>query len=143
MDGLGGLTLCDPLLALAFGLVSVAVLGLAAQRLMRRQKRSADPLAGLFKRGTFTSEADRLAEREHQPKAPLLGQRAQYARLCEIWGHDTRDQAIKDVARVMRAGMRASSPVEMRMRETAPIEVEIDWEEVKLLPPPSADSRAA
>lgn len=142
MYSIAGTFTADPFIGLVAAGILTGVLGPAIWRASARSKK-ADPLAGLFKRGTFASEADRLAEREHQPKAPLMGQRAQYARLCEIWGHDTRDQAIKDVARVMRAGMGASSPVEMRMRETAPIEVEIDWEEVKLLPPPSADSRAA
>ena len=135
-------------------IVVLAVAGMVAgwtlrEALARREQR--DPLGGLFDRSTFDNHVDTVIDRPARPlprtapppSAPLRGQRAQMARLTEVWELDTRAEAIEDVARVIRAGTgRAGASAPVRMTDIEPQIAATEWEEVKLLPPPPAPKAA-
>lgn len=120
MEGLGGFTLADPLLALAFGLVAGAVLLLGAQRLMRRQRRSSDPLAGFLASNAFEASLDQTASHSAIAQraavackggAVLRGRISHLEEVGEVWEHSARAEAIAQVAQVMRAGVRKGDEV--------------------------------
>ena len=132
--------LADPIYGLIAAILVVGGLTAWVLRTAFGSSDAGDPLEGLFDRSTFDTRLETIADRPVRvPRrtAPLCGQRAQMARLREVWELDTRAEAIEEVARVMRASKdTAAAPVRM-IDETSEI-AESEWEEVKLLPPPAS-----
>ncbi|WP_299191926.1 GGDEF domain-containing protein [uncultured Erythrobacter sp.] len=96
----------------------ISVLAMFAFRAMARRTESADPLTGLFDRPTFEARASAVAD--HTPRktvqspaktAVLSGRIDHAAQIRQVWGQDTRSEAIAQVAQVMRAGVRGTDIV--------------------------------
>lgn len=143
MQALGTNAAFDPVYAVVIAFVAVGALSLWALRSASAVSKADNPLEGLFEPSTFEtrldSVAERLPERRRVRPAHPHGQRAQMARLREVWAIDSRDEAIEQVARVLRAGNGvAQAPVEVI--DAAPALAESEWEEVKLLPPPASEA---
>ncbi len=149
MQSFVGTFATEPLAALAAGLaVGVVVMGFALYN-EARSNRTNDPLAELFDPATLDENLEHIARRSVREarraanvRSALYGQRAQYARLCEVWEREKRDEAIEEVARVMRAG-KGARPEPVRTLKACEPAAETEWEELKLLPPPSPAHRAA
>ena len=148
MQAFTGEILTDPYYGLAAATLVAGGLIACASFLFEKRRQSGDPLKKLFDASTFESEFESIAERAARIRprsiaasANLHGQRAQYARLCEVWEHDTREEAIEQIARVMRASMdTAPAPLEIVKADPVfdAIEWEVEWEEIRLLPPPAS-----
>lgn len=125
------------------GLAAIMVVGALCLWVLRNAiaaKDAGDPLRGLFDSSTFDTRLDSVVTR-HVSRRPrrtikLHGQRAQMARLRQVWEIDTRSEAIEKVARVIRAG-KGQAPAQVHIIEEQSAATESEWEEVKLLPPPS------
>lgn len=114
MEGLGGFTLADPLLALAFGLVAGVVLVIGWQRLARRQRAERDPVAGFLGSDAFEQTLDRAATQSaiaERTGAVVRGRVHHLSQVNAVWGHSTRAEALAQVAQVMRAGVRKGDDV--------------------------------
>ena len=136
----GNLT-AESVIALFAAAILAAVLAITVLRAHKPGKAPADPLFELFKRENFEDQILVAAERRHRLRPPIHGQRAQMARLNEVWERDTREEAINEVARVLRMGQE-SSPVPARVLDPVATVEEAEWEEIRLLPPPPAARRA-
>lgn len=151
MQAFTGELLTDPYYGLAAATLVVGGLIACASFVFEKRRQSGDPLKKLFDASTFESEFESIAERAARIRprsiaasANLHGQRAQYARLCEVWERDTREEAIEQIARVMRASMDAA-PAPLKVVKADPVfdaiewqaQCEAEWEEIKLLPPPA------
>lgn len=150
MQAFTGEILTDPYYGLAAATLVAGGLIACASFVFEKRRQSGDPLKKLFNASTFESEFESIAERAARIRprsiaasANLHGQRAQYARLCEVWEHDTREEAIEQIARVMRASM-DTAPAPLEIVNADPVfdaieweaQCEAEWEEIKLLPPP-------
>ena len=151
MQAFTGEILADPIYGLIAAGVLFGALGLGTIHISARKRDAANPLGGLFDASTFDSQLQTIAQRSaklpprpiSRPAPPLHGQRAQFARLREVWEHDTREELIEQVARVMRASKDAkSAPVNIVKADPVfeAIEWQAEWEEVKLLPPPASQA---
>ena len=136
----GNLT-AESVIALFAAAILAAVLAITVLRALKPGKAPADPLIDLFKRENFEDQILVAAERRHRLRPPIHGQRAQMARLNEVWERDTREEAINEVARVLRMGQQ-SSPVPVRVLAPVAAVEEAEWEEIRLLPPPPAARHA-
>ncbi len=147
--GIAGVTFDGPVAGVIALVALLMVLGALKVRAAVRSREHANPLEDLFNTSTFDSQLQTIAERSaklpprpiSRPAQPLHGQRAQYARLCEVWERDTREEAIEEIARVMRASM-DTAPAPLKVVKADPvfdaIEWQAEWEEIKLLPPPAS-----
>ena len=182
MEGLGGFEVSALEAALAVGLMLAAgIAGFACRQLFDRRK-PVDPLAGLFDRSTLESEiatATRRSDKATATGAVLRGRIDHLERCPQIWGQSSRAEAIRQVAQIMRAGVREGDTIladtegdgsfaihardadeadagliARRLLKTieetglpalhtgagAKARIEVapgEWEEVRLLPPPS------
>jgi diguanylate cyclase (GGDEF)-like protein len=101
------------LISLAVTLVVVLLTHLALSRYQRRieEMASTDELTGLLNRHAFTILADKLLaayRRTPQPIAVLLADLDHFKDINDRHGHRTGDNALAGVARVLKAGLRAS-----------------------------------
>ena len=151
--GIANATIAAP--ALGMVVLAVVLMAIAAFKLRSavRSRENANPLGGFFASSSFDSQLQTAAKRSanmpprpiSSPAPALHGQRAQYARLCEVWERDTREEAIEQIARVMRASMDAA-PAPLKVVKADPVfdaiewqaQCEAEWEEIKLLPPPAS-----
>ena len=139
-----GITIASPMAGLIAVSLLLVALGLLKFSSIRRSRRQTDPLAGLFKPEVFECQIA-VASEHHCPSPPTFhGQRAQMQRLREVWELDVRAEAIEEVARVMRASKDISSDP-LPIVKADPEFDAVEWEEIKLLPPPASHptSRAA
>lgn len=104
------------MLMTAIALISVVVM--LCFRAVARRAEASDPLTGLFERPTFEASASEVIQ--HQPRKPvkslaktavLSGRIDHSAQIRQVWGRDTRAEAIEQVAQVMRAGVRGTDTV--------------------------------
>lgn len=148
MQAFAGDIVADPVYGLIAAILVVGVLTVWGIHSSEARRKAGNPLQGLFEASTFDNQLDTVAERalrapqrDRPQPAPMRGQRAQYARLREVWALDTREAAIEQVARVMRAS-NEPSPAPVRVMQADPVfdavEWPAEWEEVKLLPPPAS-----
>lgn len=112
------LTGSEPSFALLALIASASLVLVLGFRAAARRTEDADPLDGLFDRPTFESSAEQIVQ--HTPRkrpqssfrtAVLSGRIDHAAQLRQIWGQDTRAEAIEQVAQVMRAGVRGTDKV--------------------------------
>lgn len=111
---------------------------------MARRRKASNPLKDLFDPSTFDQRIENAAERSARiPRRPVPrhGQRAHMARLTEVWQLDAREEAIEEIARVMRVKKGATAAPVRTVTASGEI-TESEWEEVKLLLPPSATDRS-
>ncbi|MHA7818903.1 MAG: hypothetical protein ACX930_04575 [Erythrobacter sp.] len=146
MQTLGESAAIDPVYISFVTVMVVGALSLWVLRSAFGDKEAGDPLQGLFDSSTFETRLDSVAERAAPPRTSRTmpphashGARAQMARLREVWGMDTRAEAIEGVARVMRAS-KGRTPAPVEVIDHASAIAESEWEEVKLLPPPSSEA---
>lgn len=143
MQALAGEFLANPAYGLIAAIVVVGALTCWVLYSAGVRRDAGDPLDGLFNPATFDSQFETISERAarapRRPVTPLRGQRAQFARLREVWQHDTREEVIEEIARVMRASKDAS-PEPTWVVNADPVSDVIDWEEIKLLPPPASQA---
>lgn len=107
-------TVIDPMAGMVAGMALVAVFIAMVLRHHVKRQETADPLDGLFDRSTFEEEADaadRRAARPGRGGAILRGQVDHLAQVGQIWGQQTRTEAIAQVAQVMRASVRGDDEV--------------------------------
>lgn len=117
MEGLVSGILADPAVALGIGTLAGAVLTTAAHLALKHSPSRNDPLAGLFERETFEDQVRNAAKRapgtDHTGSV-LRGRIDHLSQVGQVWGQQSRAEAIEQVAQVMRAGVRkgdAVSPV--------------------------------
>ncbi len=115
MLGIASIQFADP----TYGLIAAALFGaLAGAMLVRSMSRFGkfgNPLSGLFSAPRFDAEAKAVAttktsERRvalrHPHSTVLRGRIDHLKQVSNIWGPETRDEAIAQVAQVMRSGLR-------------------------------------
>ncbi len=121
MQAIASIQFADPI----YGLIAAALFGaLAGAMLVRsisRFGRSGNPLSGLFNTPQFDAEAnavtrtstsvfaksnERRVALRHPHSTVLRGRIDHLNQVSNIWGPETRDEAIAQVAQVMRSGLR-------------------------------------
>lgn len=145
MQTLANSAAIEPVIICIAGIAVVLALGLWLLHSAHARRNAGDPLAGLFDPSQFDQRLESITQRpvvRHSRRIPPLhGQRAQMARLRELWALDARTEALDDIARVMRAGKgRQVAPI--RVTGTATVVEDSEWEEVRMLPPPPASQAA-
>ena len=104
----------NPAIALATGLVAGALLVLIVQALRNLQRKPTNPLQGLFQSDAYDRRIDAIVDQRTfaQRSGAVLRARVDHLPQVEqLWGQDTRNSAIEQVAQVMRAGVRKSDGV--------------------------------
>lgn len=104
----------DPATALIAAMVIAAVLTALALRSVSLARKPVDPLAGFFAPARFAAEIE-ATERRTSPFKPrgaiLHGQIDHLTQVRTLWGEETRADAVRQVAQVLRAGVRKSDMV--------------------------------
>ncbi len=112
MDSLAGVEIADPVIGLVASAALISIIIAAALCVhAKRHESSPDPLSTLFDKTKFDDEIENAAaqaSRVHHRGAVLRGKLDHLPQVKQVWGHDTRDAAIAQVAQVMRAGVRKS-----------------------------------
>lgn len=109
MDAFAGVDLSEPIYGLITACLLAIILTIVTIRLFPRQRRSDDPLGGLFSSAQFDEQLNNLAVRSamsDRATAVLSGRIDQLDKSRDVWGPDTRDEALEQIAQVMRAGVR-------------------------------------
>lgn len=107
----------DPMLWLILAIAAATIVAMIALRATARRKESDDPLSGLFQAANFdraagSSHHGDIAPPKVQRTSVLSGRLDHLGPAGMIWGQDTRDAAIEQVAQIMRAGVRKSDGFE-------------------------------
>lgn len=154
-EAIGALGLTNPAYALIAGVVLGVCITLCVLKWSPAPRSKADPLSGLFEGGTLESQLTRVADPKSQSE--IEDRQASAVRAKIFARKSARDAAAKDstpphraqrydhaavlahVAKVMRAGTHLDDDAACA---TAPEEAGAtgEWEEVLLLPPPSASN---
>ena len=80
-----------------------------------RRRRQANPLPGLIQSGAFDKLAENAAERAAMKSrlgSLIYGRIDHLNQVGQIWGESAREEAVKEVARIMRAGTRTTDIIE-------------------------------
>ena len=104
----------SPTLTLAIGVFAGALLVLVIQTARDKRRKRANPLQGMFQSEAFNDNIDAIADRRtfaHRSGAVLRARVDHLPQVKQLWGHDTRDAALAQVAQVMRAGVRKGDAV--------------------------------
>jgi len=114
MQGFAQTDFSDPAVALASAVAIAAGFTIYALRSNNRAREAVDPLNGFFTPDRFEAEIE-ATERRISPFKPrgavLHGQIDHLSQVRTLWGPDTRAHAVRQVAQVMRAGVRKSDMV--------------------------------
>lgn len=109
MQEFAGLVKPDP----AIGLVAIlALMGALTLLWLRWKERIANWRTSVMRmievrhRKTKARSSDRRVAPRHHSGSVLRGQIDHLKQICAIWGPETRDEAVKQVAKTMRAGLR-------------------------------------
>lgn len=114
MQGFAQTDFSDPAVALVSAMVIAAGMTAYALRSNNRAREAVDPLNGFFSPDRFEAEIE-ATERRVSPFKPrgavLRGQIDHLSQVRTLWGPETRANAVKQVAQVMRAGVRKTDMV--------------------------------
>ena len=114
LQGLAGTIALDPVYAPIAIIAAASLLIVALTRSAVRSHQSADPLAGLFEPEILEIEIEATERRKATKSARsavLRGRIDHLDQVASLWGPEARADAIKQVAQVMRAGVRRGDTV--------------------------------